>query len=94
MTVREMLARIDSRELSEWQAYYALNPWGPERGDLQAGVIASTIANTASENGGYKPSDFMPDFAPAEPETEKTWQELRDIAIRMAAMMGNGSVKY
>ena len=45
MTVRELLARIDSKELSEWMAYYELNPFGTVRDDLQAGIIASTIAN-------------------------------------------------
>ena len=61
MTVREMLARIDSKELAEWMQYYALDPFGTEREDLQAGIIASTVANANSAKGkAFQPSDFMP----------------------------------
>ena len=45
MTVRELLARIDSRELTEWMAFYELEPWGSEIDDHRAGTIAATIAN-------------------------------------------------
>jgi|TARA_R110002020_G_scaffold155495_3_gene336584 hypothetical protein len=62
MTVRELLARIDSKELSEWMAYYELNPFGTVRDDLQAGIIASTIANVnrGKSDKSFTPSDFMP----------------------------------
>ena len=62
MTVREMLARFDSKELSEWMAYYELNPFGTVRDDLQAGIIASTIANVnrGKSDKSFTPSDFMP----------------------------------
>ena len=62
MTVRELLARIDSRELAEWMAYYRTEPFGGCRGDLQAGVIASTIANVnkAKRGKAFSPGDFMP----------------------------------
>lgn len=61
MTVREMLARIDSRELAEWMAYYMVDPFGTERADLQAGIIACTIANSNSGKGkAFQPQDFMP----------------------------------
>jgi hypothetical protein len=90
MTVREMLARIDSRELSEWMVAYSLNPWGPERADLRAGMIASTVANCMSENGGFKASDFMPQFGPPE---EKTSEQLKDTMMRFTGMMGGEFVK-
>ena len=62
MTVRELLQRIDSRELAEWMAYYSTEPFGGTRGDLQAGVIASTIANVNKGKRGkaFTPGDFMP----------------------------------
>ena len=62
MTVREMLARIDSNELSEWMAFYELDPFGSVRTDLNAGVIAATIANVNRGKNGktFQPSDFMP----------------------------------
>ncbi len=62
MTVRELLARVDSRELSEWMAYYQLDPFGNVREDLQAGIVASTIANVnrGKNDKAFQPSDFMP----------------------------------
>lgn len=45
MTVRELLARTDSRELAEWQAYAALEPFGEGRADLRAAEITWMMAN-------------------------------------------------
>lgn len=93
MTVRELLSRIDSRELSEWLAYYGLNPWGPERADLRAGTIASTVANCLTEKSDFKPSDFIPKYGPQPEEQPKTSEQLKNIAIRMNAMMGGSFAK-
>ncbi len=58
------MARCNSRQFAEWQAYYQLEPWGEERADLRAGIIASTIANVNRGKGqrAFTPSDFMPEF--------------------------------
>ena len=60
----ELSRRISERELAEWIAYYGLEPWGEERADLRAGIVASTVANTnrGGNNRAHKPSDFMPKF--------------------------------
>lgn len=60
--MRELLLRLDSRELTEWMAFWQLDPWGDSRADLRAGVIASTIANVhrGADTRPYKPMDFMP----------------------------------
>lgn len=64
MTVKELLARIDSREISEWIAFFGLEPWGTETEDWRAGMIASTIANvnrdTKKQKKPFQPDDFMP----------------------------------
>lgn len=62
MTVRQLLASIDSAELTEWIAFGALEPWGETRADLRAGIIASAAANHgfAKLDKPYQPSDFMP----------------------------------
>ncbi|MDQ7019612.1 MAG: DUF4035 domain-containing protein [Robiginitomaculum sp.] len=44
-TVRELLARIDARELAEWQAYYRLEPFGEERADWRQAQTTAMIAN-------------------------------------------------
>ena len=63
MTVKELLSRIDSAELAEWMAYERIDPFGNERGDLRAGIIASTVANcSVAVRAKTKPGDFMPSF--------------------------------
>jgi len=83
MTVRELLARIDSRELSEWMAYYELNPFGSVRDDLQAGIVASTIANVnrGKNDKSFTPSDFMPYM-------DKPQQSEGDMQAVMDALAG------
>lgn len=83
MTVRELLARIDSRELTEWQVYFNLEPWGTEIEDWRAGMIASTIAEVnrdpKKQKKPFEPDDFMPK-RDAQPKTEQTAADMRRIA--------------
>lgn len=60
--MRELLSRIGSDELTEWMAFYQLEPFGDMRADLRSGVIASTIANAnrAKHAQAFTPEDFMP----------------------------------
>ena len=80
-SVRELLARIDSHELAEWMAFYSLEPFGHVRGDLQAGIVAATIANANSGKGSktFQPADFMPLM-------EKPEQDEDDMITIMTAM--------
>ena len=72
MTVGEMLTRMSSRELSEWMAYATLEPFGEERADLRAGIVASTVANVHRGKGDkpIPPTDFLPKFWEEEPDDE------------------------
>jgi len=74
MTVRELLRRIDSRELSEWQAYYGIEPWGTEVDDHRFGVVTSTIANVNRDPKKrarpYNPDDFFPRHTGEEEDVE------------------------
>lgn len=89
MTVRELLARMDSRELSEWAAYYGMSPWGPERADLRAGVVAATVANCLSDKGSFKPSDFMPKYGPPQEfAVPKSAEELKAAAMQFVRKPG------
>ena len=84
MTVRELLARVDSLELAEWMTFYGESPFGDERNDLQAGIIAATIANVNSSKGkAFQPIDFMPY------STEKQDQTQGDMAAILNIMAGN-----
>lgn len=54
---------MSSQEFSEWMAYYRLEPWGPERADLNMGVLASLYANVKRDpkrSKAFQPQDFMP----------------------------------
>jgi len=62
MTVRQLLASMDSKELSEWAAFYSIEPFGYFRSsDLPAGIIASTLANCnrTKSSKTFTPKDFM-----------------------------------
>ncbi len=75
MTVGELLNRANSRELTEWRAYYSLEPFGEERADLRAGIIAATIANIYRDKNtkAYKPVDFIPQF---DKPKQQDWQSM------------------
>lgn len=52
MTVEELLARVSSRELTEWAAFEReFGPLGLERGDWQAALVAETAAKSAGVKG-------------------------------------------
>lgn len=54
---------MSSKDISEAMAYEVLEPFEQYRGDLRAGIVASTIANVNSARGkSFTPSDFMPKF--------------------------------
>lgn len=97
-----MLESITSTQLSEWMAYYELDPWGGERADLLAGIIASTIANCnrAKNQPAFKPKDFMPRFddgrRPGHKKPRKTAEErreeLKEAALNIVKAFG-GSIQ-
>lgn len=62
MPVRTLLQSMTSAEFAEWMAYDSIDPIGDDRGDLQAGVIASTVASVHRKEGSkpFVPRDFMP----------------------------------
>mgnify|MGYP000046381597 CR=1 FL=1 len=79
MSVAELLSRISSRELSEWMAFYELEPFGDERADLRAGIVASTVANAnrdPKKSKPYAPQDFLPRFEGGRGDEAPGWQKL------------------
>jgi hypothetical protein len=59
-----LLAEIPARTFQEWQCFYAMEPWGEERADIQAGIVASTLANAWRAKGQrpYKVEQFIPQW--------------------------------
>ena len=87
MTVGQLLASVSSRELTEWQAFFRLEPFGEDRADLRAGIIASTVANTARDPKArpkpFLPREFMPQYggeddgeADEEAEQAALWEKV------------------
>ena len=84
-----LLTEMSSLQLAEWLAFFQLEPWGEERADLRAGIIASTIANvnrSPKRKKAYEPKEFMPQFD-AEPEDAET-TAMRLMAQMQAALSG------
>ena len=50
-SVKHLLATFDSRELSEWQAYFQLEPFGPWAENLNTGRILTTIRGLFKKKG-------------------------------------------
>lgn len=75
MTVGELGRRMSSRELTEWMAFFRLEPWGTEVEDRRAALITSTVANafrdTKKQRRPFTIEDFMPrrDVAPVEEQS-------------------------
>lgn len=83
MTVGELLQRTSSRELTEWQAYAALEPFGEERADYRAALIAKSIWDVQ-----LKPAERRPltDFLLFQDEPEPPTQE--EVAAKIARAFG------
>ena len=65
-TVEELLEGIDSAELTEWFAYYQVEPWGEERADWRSAMIARTMAEIHRDDKSrarpFQIDEFMPKF--------------------------------
>jgi len=76
-----MLDRMTWGEYLEWGEYYAVEPWGEERGDLRSGIIASLIANTnrdpKRQPKPFEPVDFMPYYEKPQPSPEQLAHKIR-----------------
>jgi hypothetical protein len=89
--VREMLASMGSDELTEWMAYYQLEPFGDYRADYRSGVVASTFANAhrAKDANPFRPEDFMPFL-----EKKKPQEEIPLNVARFKVMFSHKVVKH
>jgi len=80
----EMLVRMSSAEVTEWMAFFGLEPFGSEADFLGHAITASTIANVNRQKGQriHKIDEFMPKF-------EKQAQSV-DQMLQVAEMMTIG----
>lgn len=90
-----MLARMPWRIWREWQIYNQIEPFGEERADLRAGIIASTIANCLARQKGkpaFRVEDFMPKFAPPVKREQKTPEELLSKVMWINQLFGGAVI--
>lgn len=89
--IAQLKAEMSHREFVSWLAFYEVEPWGEERADLRAGIVASTVANchVSRKGKGFKPSDFMPDFGKAaKRKTGQTREEQMAVFDTLKRMYG------
>lgn len=72
----------------QWVEFYKRDPFGRERGDLNAATIAAMIANAHSSRGKrYEPRDFMPEFYKKRQSVDDMVAQV-EAAARAAQAMG------
>jgi len=67
-----MLAVINSRQISEWMAYYSMEPWGEKPKWLRHGIRTALLANIhrGKNAQAFRPADFMPPEPGSKTEVE------------------------
>lgn len=86
-----MLSRMSSAELTEWMAFYSLEPFGGDVPFLGSAITSSIIANSNRKKGtkAMKPEDFIPKF---EKKREQSADEMLQFA-KMTTIALGGEVK-
>jgi len=93
MTVRDLLDRIDSRELSEWIAFFRIEPLPSEKADWRHGHLSQTIVNAlvGGKNRRVKIADFIPEWG-KKIEKGKSPEHMKAI-MKAFTVSHNGSKK-
>jgi hypothetical protein len=71
-------------EYRQWQAFYALEPFGDVRADMRSGIVAALIARTMGGRKNATPLDYMPIVAAQDKEREAA-QTQRDRNVQARA---------
>lgn len=82
-----MLQRMSSAELTEWIAFYQLEPFGGDTEYIGHAITAATVANV--NRGKHKPAkveEFMPKFERQKQQTPE--QQLQFATMFAAAGFG------
>jgi len=92
--------------LSEWLAFADLEPFGPLRADLRAGVITSMVANAFRDpkrrREAFGPADFFASLEERDPSTmvgmtagkrRQTWEEQLHLVEMLNAAFGGKDLR-
>lgn len=89
MTRRRLLSELDSAELSEWMAYYQLEPFGCPADDARHGIMAAMFYN-ANRGKGQHPKN-ADDFWLADKSKDRRKQtpdQQKSLLRTLGAMFG------
>lgn len=92
MPPRELQERLTSREFVELVALESIDPWGPARGDVQAAIIAATVANVHGGKRGGRAFDVA-DFVPQWGRRRRQTPEEQLTAFRAFAATHNAAME-
>ena len=84
--VDAFLAELDPRQFREWQDFYTLQPWGPERADLRVGLLACALSSLTDRRPDWLPGDFY--LSPLDQLTDEERSELgcEDTSVQLAKL--------
>jgi hypothetical protein len=87
-----LLARIDSRELTEWAAYERVaGPIGDDRFDHLFSMLQATIANVnrGKNQRAHEPAAFLPKWGVAKPDPgPMSGHDMLDAVKKLNRRMG------
>jgi len=88
MTVEDLSIKMSSSEMSEWAAYYRIEPFGDVRNDVHAAMICQSVISPHMEKGKKPPSieELMP-FRDTEKEGQ-TADEMKQMCKNFASAFG------
>ena len=92
-SVRRLQHTLDAREFAEWKCYFGLEPFGQDRSDIGAAMVAYTVAGCLGGASGMKPSDFLPRFGEQRPATETGAQMLAKARAYAARAKAAGAYR-
>lgn len=93
MSIDEVLTKHSAKQLSEWAAYERITgPLGAQRFDLQAGIIAATVANAMSGKAKAVPADFIPKWDRRPLSPEELFSKVKQLNAALGGTSGNHSV--
>lgn len=83
-----MLRELTARQYLEWLAFYGIDPWGEQRADLRAGIVAATMSNRW--RGKHEEAAEPVDFMPFRQEPEQTPQDIKRTLKSILARVKHG----
>lgn len=74
-----LLAQITSKQLAEWRAYYALDPWGDWREDRRTALLGAIVAGA---NGKKLELDDLMLYDPMAAQRRKAKEKAKVLQLR------------